>query len=112
MLMDVDGELTDKEQDKGWKEMKGIIPMRTFEGPARSIRPYHITDKEDREWLEDFSRRVPMGGLTLELLNFADGKRSIYDIAMALSVEFVNLEPSDAMRFYSVCESMGKITFL
>ena len=112
VLTDVDGEPVMNEHDKGWKDTKDVVPMRAFEGPARSIRPYQIADKDDREWLEEFSRRVPMGGPALELLNLADGKRSVYDIAMALSVEFVDVEPSDVGRFYDICESMGKITFL
>ena len=86
--------------------------MRTFEGPARSFRPSQVEDEGDREWLQGFSERVPMGGPALELLNLADGKRSVYDIAMALSVEFVDFDPAEVKRFYDISESLGKTTYL
>jgi aminopeptidase YwaD len=111
-LKDAGGKVIEKKQDVGWAATKNVIPKRTFEGPARGVRPYQVADEGDREWLEGFGRRVPMGGPALELLNLADGRRSVYDITMALSAEFVDVEPSDAKRFYNICESMGKITYL
>lgn len=112
MLEDAGGHAIERDQDAGWVETKEVVPRRAFEGPARSFRPSQVEDEGDREWLQGFSERVPMGGLALELLNLADGKRSVYDIAMALSVEFVDFDPAEVKRFYDISESLGMTTYL
>jgi hypothetical protein len=112
MLEDAGGHAIEREQDAGWVETNGAVPMRAFEGPARSFRPSQVKDEGDREWLQGFSERVPMGGPALELLNLADGKRSVYEIAMALSVEFVDFDPAEVKRFYDISESLGKTAYL
>ena len=112
ILQDTGGHAIEREQDAGWVETNEIVPRRTFEGPARSFRPSQVEDEDDREWLQGFSERVPMGGPALELLNLADGKRSVYDIAITLSVEFVDFDPAEVKRFYDISESLGKTTYL
>ena len=103
-------EIMQEEQEEAVIETQKLIPKRIHEGPIRSIRQNDIENEEDRKWLSEFLSRAR--GSTLELLNFVDGKRSVYDITIAVSLEYRDLEPADVKRFFDLYESVGRITYL
>jgi len=45
-------------------------------------------------------------------MNFVDGERSVYDIAMAVSTEYDDIEPEEVKRFLDICKSAEKVTYL
>jgi hypothetical protein len=109
-----------KERSKEIVNAQRLIPIRNYKGPARSIRPTQVENKEDRKWLSEFNARTnphynyttPIGGPTLELMNFVDGERSIYDIAISLSTEYTDIEPSDVKRYLGLFENRGLIKYV
>jgi hypothetical protein len=109
-----------KERRKRIVETKSLIPKRTFEGPARSLRPWHIKDDKDKKWLSEFNAKhnphrnyfATLGGARHEIMNFVDGERSVYDIAMAVSTEYDDIEPEEVKRFLDICKSAEKVTYL
>ena len=109
-----------KERKKSVIETQGLVPERAFDGPARSLRSWQIKDEEDRKWLSEFNAKhnphrnyfVPISGMTHEIMNFVDGKRSVYDIAIAVSTEYDDVEPEEVKRFLDICKSVGQINYL
>lgn len=93
------------------EETMKLVPKKTYAGPTRAIKSDEIQDEDDRKWFNANSRGTPLGRTTLELLNFVDGKRSIYDIAIAASLEYSDLDPADVKRFFDLYKSVGKITY-
>jgi len=94
-----------KEQDKAVLETQRLVPKRAEAGPIRSLGQTEVTSEEDRKLLSQ------LGGTTLELLNFVDGKRSVYDIALAVSLEYRDVEPADVKRFFDLYKAAGRITY-
>ena len=74
---------SEAKQDHG---SEGPLPRKAFEGPL----PYAFfrsLSKEDRRFMErEFTG--PYGAITLEGLNLCDGKRTLREIALRLSLEF------------------------
>jgi len=101
-----------KKETDAIEETIKLIPKKTYAGPTRAIRADEIQDEEDRKWFSANSRGTPLGRTTLELLNFVDGKRSIYEIAIALSLEYHDMEPLDVKRYLDIHEVAGKITYI
>jgi len=109
-----------KERRKKVVETKSLIPKRTFEGPARSLRQWQIKDNKDKKWLSEFNAKhnphlnyfLTLGGAQHEIMNFVDGKRSVYDIAIAVSTEYNDIEPEEVKRFLDIYESAEKVTYL
>jgi len=93
------------------EEAMKLIPKKTYSGPTRAIRADEIEDEEDRKWFSANSRGTPLGRTTLELMNFVDGERSVYDIAMAISMEYHAVEPLDVKRYLDIYKAAGKITY-
>ena len=90
----------------------GLIPRKTYAGPTRGIRADEIEDEGDRKWFRANSRGTPLGRTTLELMNFVDGERSVYDIAIAISLEYHDIDPLDVKRYLDIQEAAGKTTYL
>jgi len=103
-------ELMEREAGAVEETMK-LIPKKTYAGPTRGIRADEIEDEEDRKWFRANSRGTPLGRTTLELMNFVDGKRSVYDIAIAISMEYHDIDPLDVKRYLDIYKATGKITY-
>jgi len=109
-----------KERKKSVIETQSLIPERAFDGPAGSLRPWQIKDEKDRKWLSELNAKhnphrnyfVPISGVPHEIMNFVDGKRSVYDIAIAVSAEYDDVEPEEVKRFLDICKSVGRIMYL
>ena len=108
----------EEEHDSEALRTMKLVPKKEFEGPAPSI-PIDKLKKEDRDWLAEFGRMhnphrnytLVLGGPTLEFMNFIDGKRSIYEIAMLVNAEYGNIEPVEAKRFFDICNQVGFISY-
>ena len=101
-----------KKETGAVEETMKLIPKKTYAGPTRGIRADEIRDEEDRKWFNANSSGTPLGRTTLELMNFVDGERSVYDIAIAISLEYQNTEPLDVECYLDIHEAAGKITYI
>jgi hypothetical protein len=93
------------------RDAAGVTPVRKFKGPLYFTDLLGRVAPEDAEWLR--TRQQKDQGfveLLLELTNFADGHRSLYEILLALEAEFGELaEISTIMRFARILTSLGLI---
>jgi len=94
------------------KDTMTQIPKKTYEGPTKGIRADDIQDEEDKRWYSANSRGTPLGRTSLELMNFVDGKRSIYNIAIAVSLEYQHVDPLDVKHYMDIMKAAGKITYV
>ena len=100
-----------KHETRDVSETMRLRPKKTFEGPTRTLRAEEIQSEDDKKWLSENSMGTPFGRTILELMNFVDGKRSIYDIAIALCLEHHDVEPLDVKRYLDIQVAAGKITY-
>ena len=100
------------EESDAVKETMSLVPKKTYEGPTKAISAKDIQDEKDKKWFSSNSRGTPLGRVTLELMNFVDGKRSVYNIATAVSLEYHNIAPQDVHRYLDIYKSAGKITYI
>lgn len=82
------------------KKLSRIVPLRAenFVCPLQS-------DYVEEKLGQGTMRQVKLvGNAAYEAINFADGKRSIYDIARAVSAEFGPVEAKDVEDFFRILE--------
>lgn len=94
------------------EETMNLTPKKTYAGPTRAIRADEIHDEDDRKWFNANSWGTPLGRTTLELMNFVDGERSVYEIAMAIGLEYQDTEPLDVKRYLDIYKAAGKIRYI
>ena len=94
------------------KETMILVPKKTYEGPTKAVSAKDIEDEEDKKWFSANSRGTPLGRVTLELMNFVDGERSVYDIATAVSLEYHSIPPEDVRRYLDINKTAGKIEYI
>lgn len=90
---------TQNDQTESNKEL-GVVPKRLFKGPLDSNVLRKTLSEKELEWYEevrkideDFDKK------TAEMLNFMNGKRSIYEIVMAVSAEYSETNPEHVLKF-------------
>ncbi|MFW9831482.1 MAG: DUF4910 domain-containing protein [Candidatus Thorarchaeota archaeon] len=68
---------------------KTVLPRRMFQGPLYFTALLERTSPEDTEWLRTQQKEQPgFVEVMIELINFMDGHRSLYEIVTALEAEF------------------------
>jgi len=91
---------TSVEAETADDELKKLVPKRLFKGTLdfevlkkelgeKEYEWYREIDEKDRE----FSKKAA------EVLNFMDGKRSLYEILKAVSAEYTETDPEHALKF-------------
>lgn len=82
-----------------------IIPLRS-EQFVCPLQNDYLLEKVDKEEIS----KLKLGGYkAYEALNFADGKRSVYDIALAVSAEYGPVEARDVYEFFVLLEKAGLV---
>jgi hypothetical protein len=94
-----------KEPESG--ELKKIVPRRLFKGTLSfDVVRKGLGEKEFEWYLEieekdrEFDKKVP------EILNFMDGKRSLYEILKAVSAEYSDTNPEHALKILRDLEKL------
>jgi aminopeptidase-like protein len=88
------------EETRAEKELKTLVPRRRFKGSLSSDLLREKLGLEGYEWYDLASDRdLDFGKKMLEIVNFIDGKRSAYDIAVAVSAEYSMTDPENVLRF-------------
>jgi aminopeptidase-like protein len=82
-----------------------VVPVRAadFIGP---LQMDYLVEKLGPEALKDIQLR---GNAAYEALNFADGRRSVYEIARAVSAEFSPVDVSSVAGFFALLEKAGLV---
>jgi hypothetical protein len=78
----------------------GIVPKRLFKGTLDSSVLKKVLSEKELEWYEevretdgDFDKK------SAEILNFMNGKRSVYEIVKAVSAEYSETNPEHVLKF-------------
>ncbi len=93
------------------REAKSLCPRRKFQGPLYFTELLRHTKPEDTEWLRSQQKNQPFFvEVLIELTNFMDGHRSLYEILTALEAQFgeiANINTVD--RFLNLLKELDLI---
>jgi hypothetical protein len=89
------------------EELNRVIPLRDKDFVCPLQRGY-IQEQLGSEELNQNSLRSLV---TFEALNFADGKRSIFDITQAVSAEYGQVNIQEVYDFFKILERASLVTF-
>ncbi len=94
------------------REAKNLIPKRLFKGTLNSDILKRGLGEKEYEWYEkitdkdkDFTKK------TYEILNFMDGKRTVYDIAKAVSAEYSQTSLGHVLKFMRDLQKVNLLSF-
>ena len=88
------------------RKLSRLAPVRV-EGFICPLETDYLIEKIGPDALRDIRLRVDSA---YEALNFADGKRSVLEIAQAVSAEFGPVDIQDVSAFFSLLERAGLVT--
>lgn len=94
-------------------EAKRLVPRRTFMGTLDTELLADKLSGKEYDWYRHIDDDDYNGSNKLyELLNFMDGKRSLYDAVTAVSSEYSRMDMKSALRFVRDLEKCDLITFV
>jgi len=102
---------TQIEESETDKQAKTIVPKRLLKCTLSMETFKTLIGEQEYKWYEDIGEKDPKTGLKqFEILNFMDGKRTLYDIAKAVSAEYGETNMDHILRFIKDLEKTGFIT--
>ena len=103
---------TNLEETETEAELKRLIPRRLFKGTLDTEALKQALSEKEYEWYEEIWDKDPGFGKKMEeIVNFIDGKRSAYNILMAVSAEYDETNPEYVLRFLKDMEKAKLVTF-
>jgi hypothetical protein len=103
---------TTRHETQAEAEARKLIPKRRFKGTLSSDLLKEGLGEKEYEWYdkigdvdEDFSKKMA------EILNFSDGKRTVYDIGKAVSAEYSPTNVEHVLKFLRDLEKIRLIAF-
>jgi hypothetical protein len=99
------------EETKAEKETRKITPQRRFKGSLsmETVRK-SITD-EEFEWYEKKLKKDPAFQMKIiEVLNFMDGKRTLYEIINSVSAEYTETKAEDVLKYLRYLEKIKLVS--
>ncbi len=93
------------------REAKTIVPRRKFQGPLYFSELLRHTSTKDTLWLRQQQKDQPFFvEVMLELTNFMDGHRTLYEILTALETEFGEVADIDTLdRFITILQEQNLV---
>ncbi|MFX1564033.1 MAG: DUF4910 domain-containing protein [Promethearchaeota archaeon] len=93
------------------RDAQSLIPSRKFQGPLYFTGLLRRLESKDAQWLRSEQQKDQnFVALLLELTNFMDGHRSLYDIFLALEAEFTEIANiDDITRLSHILEDLDLI---
>jgi len=93
------------------REAKNLCPRRKFQGPLYFSELLRHTNPEDTEWLRSQQKNQPFFvEVLLELSNFMDGHRPLYEILTVLEAQFGEVANIDTVtRFTKLLKELDLI---
>ncbi|MEM3760239.1 MAG: M28 family peptidase, partial [Candidatus Bathyarchaeia archaeon] len=93
-------------------ELKRLIPRRLFKGTLDTETLKQALSEKEYEWYQEIWEKDPGFGKKMEeIVNFIDGKRSAYNIVMAVSAEYDETNPGHVLRFLKDMEKAKLVIF-
>lgn len=103
---------TQLEETEMAKEVKNLVPKRLFKGTLDSdVLKKELGKKEYELYEEIIKKDRDFRKKTYEVLNFMDGKRTVYDIIKAVSAEYNETSLEHVMKFMRDLEKVNLISF-
>ncbi len=100
------------EETAAAKESKGLTPKRLFKGAFNEDALKRALGEKEYEWYDEVRKRDENFGKKLyEMFNFMDGKRTVYDVVMAVSAEYSETSLEDVLKVMRDLEKMMFISF-
>jgi len=94
------------------KKSKNLIPKRLFKGTLNSdILKRELGEKEYEVYEEITEKDKDFTKKTYEILNFMDGKRTVYDITKAVSAEYNQTSLEHILKFMDYLEKLNLVSF-
>jgi len=99
------------EEAESEKQAKAIVPKRAFKGTLSMETFKELLGEEEYKWYEEIGEKdKQFGRKRAEILNFMDGKRTLYEIVNAVSAEYTETSIEHALRFVKDLEKTKLIT--
>jgi hypothetical protein len=100
------------EDSKTDRESKQQVPRRLFRGTlSLEVIRKGLGEKEYEWYVEILEQDVEFEKKMAEILNFMDGKRSMYEIVQAVSAEYSETSIKDALKFLRDLEKLSLVSF-
>jgi hypothetical protein len=100
------------EETEAEAELKRLIPRRLFKGTLDTDELKQALNEKEYEWYQEIWEKDPGFGKKMgEVVNFIDGKRSAYNIVMAVSAEYDETNPEYVLKFLRDMEKAKLVTF-
>ena len=99
------------EETKAESESKKIVPERLFKGSLSMETVRKALTEKEYEWYEEKHKKDKAFRMKMvEVLNFMDGKRSLYEIIKAVSAEYTETKAEDVLKFLRYLEKMRLVS--
>lgn len=99
------------EETKAEKKSRKIVPERLFKGSLSMETVRKALTEKEYEWYEEKRKKDTAFGMKMvEVLNFMDGKRNLYEIIRAVSAEYTDTRAGDILKFLRDLEKMKLIS--
>jgi hypothetical protein len=93
-------------------ELKNLVPKRLFKGTLSFDAIRKGLGEKEFEWYREIGEKdKEFDKKSYEILNFMDGKRSLYEILKEVSAEYSETESERALRFLRDLEKIGFVAF-
>jgi hypothetical protein len=103
---------TQLEETEAARKAKSIIPKRLFKGTFNSEALRRQLGEKGFEWHEEISKKdKDFRKKTYEIFNFMDGKRTVYNIAKAVSAEYGETSLEHVLKFIHDLEKTNFVSF-
>ncbi len=99
------------EESEADKKAKAIIPKRMFKGTLSTETFKKLLGEEEYKRYEEAGKKdtkLPLKNA--EILNFMDGKRTLYEIIKAVSAEYTEINTEYALKFINDLEKTNLVT--
>ena len=93
-------------------ELKKLVPKRLFRGTLGLEFLRKGLGETEFEWYQEIDEKdADFSKKAAEILNFMDGKRSLYEILKAVSAEYSDTKPEYASKFVRDLEKLKLVSF-
>jgi len=99
------------EETEADKQARATVPKRMFKGTLSTDTFKKLLGEEEYRWYEEAGKKDTK--LTLknaEILNFMDGKRTLYEITKAVSAEYTETNVEHALKFIKDLEKTNLVS--
>jgi len=94
------------------EELKRLVPVRFFKGTLDSNLLRKELGEKEYEWYRDMDEKDrEFSKKAAEIVNFIDGKRSVFDLVNAVSAEYSETNSEYVLKFLRDLEKLKLVSF-